>query len=629
MALLAASLSGCAGSPQPDNPAPRAAPAAAAAAGASSLLPPIVPVTGAIRLRVVYPSLSDVIDVRDSTFVFGTTGTGDAQLWVNGVQVPVAPNGAWLAWIAVPPDTVLNVSLVARSATDSATQLYTVRRVRRFQPPAAPVWIDSLSFAPASRAWWPANEPLPVSVRAVAGATVHIRLSDGTLVPLASDGGERYVGSLRGRALGADPGPFLGPLSPLTAGPPSPAAAPTLTVEAIIGADTARASWPLRLALLDTLPRVLEFNDDLAGTGKGDSLTVGRARPGATYHWFFPTGTRTVASGRLGDDLRVRLSQEQDAWVPVADAVPFAVGYPATRATVGSVTLTPGDQFLTLRIPMSQRAPFRVEEGRNALTLRLYNTVADINWTRFGATHPYLRDIRWLQSASDEVTLTLEFTATVWGYRTRWSGSDLLLEFRPPPSIDADHPLQGRLIVVDPGHPPLGATGPTGLTEATANLAIALRLRALLESAGARVIMTRTTAAPLDLLPRTRLADSVSADILVSIHNNALPDGVNPFTSNGASVFYNHPRSLPLARAVQRELVRQLGVRDLGAGRGDLALVRPTWMPSILTEGLFMMIPEQEAALASPVGQERYAVAVRDGLTVWLRSVARGGPDVP
>jgi N-acetylmuramoyl-L-alanine amidase len=580
----------------------------------------------------MYPALTDVIDVRDSTFVFGTTGTGDAQLWVNGVQVPVAPNGAWLAWIAVPADTILNVSLVARTATDSASHLYVVRRARRFQPPPLPVWIDSLSFAPASRAWWPANEPLPVSVRAVAGATVQIRLSDGTLIPLASDGGERYVGSLRGRAIGGDPGPLLGPTPPFS-GPPGPLNASTTpitaSVEAIVGADTARANWPLRLALLDTLPQVLEFNDDLAGTGKGDSLTVGRARPGATYHWFFPTGTRTVASGRLGDDLRVRLSQEQDAWVPVADAVPFALGYPATRATVGSVTLTPGEDYLTLRIPMSQRAPFRVEEVRNGLTLRLYNTVADINWTRFGSTHPYLRDIRWLQASSDEVTLTLEFTATVWGYRTRWSGTDLLLEFRSPPRIDADHPLRGRLIVVDPGHPPLGATGPTGLTEATANLAIALRLRALLEDAGARVIMTRTTAAPLDLLPRTRLADSVSADILVSIHNNALPDGVNPFTGNGASVFYNQPRSLPLARAVQRELVRQLGVRDLGAGRGDLALVRPTWMPSILTEGLFMMIPEQEAALASPVGQERYAVAVRDGLAAWLRSVVRGGPDVP
>jgi N-acetylmuramoyl-L-alanine amidase len=617
----------------------------------STLLPAIPLRTGPLRLTVMYPRRTDQVDVRDSTFLFGSTGTGDASLSINGTPIPVAPNGAWLAWLPVPADSIIEFSLEARTATDSATLVYPVRRVRRFRAPMAPVWIDSLSFAPSSRVWWPANEPLPVSVRAAEGASVRIVLSDGTSVPLTPDAApievpaairafdrdsgnlstpiraDRYVGMLRGRAVGTDPGAFLGPQGPSSTG--TAMSYPTATVEAVIGSDTARAAWNLRLQLLDTVPRVIDFNDDLANSGKGDSLTVGRARPGATYHWFFPTGTRTVASGRLGDDLRVRLSSGQEAWVPVADAVPLAYGHPATRGTVGSVTLTPGGRLFTLRVPMSQRVPFRVEESRNSLTLRLYNSVADINWTRFGANHPYVKDVRWLQATSDEVTLTLDFTATVWGYRTRWSGNDLLFEFRSPPVIDADHPLRGQRIVIDPGHPPLGATGPTGMTEATANLAVALRLRALLLEAGAEVLMTRENAAPVELLPRTKFADSVSAEVLVSIHNNALPDGVNPFTNNGASVFYNHPQSLPLARAVQRELVRQLGVRDLGAGRGDLALVRPTWMPSILTEGLYMMIPEQEAALASPDGQQRYAVAVRDGLAAFFRSVANGQTDVP
>lgn len=604
-----------------------------------------------MRLSVVYPASTDQVDARDSTFLFGSTGTGEASLWINGTPVSVAPNGAWLAWLPIPPDSVIEFTLVARTPTDSAQLLYPVRRTRRFRPPPLPVWIDSTSFSPGSRVWWPADEFLPISVRAAEGATVRLRLSDNTIIPLTPDPAaveipvgirafdrdsnnlrtpvraERYVGMLRGRALGEDPGPMLGPSGPVAA---AGAAAPvTVTVEAIIGNDTARAIWPLRLALLDSLPRVIEFNDDLPGTGKSDSLTVGRARPGATYHWFFPTGTRTTASGRLGEDLRVRLSRGQEAWVPVADAVPLAAEYPSLRGTVGSVTLTPAPDRLTLRIPLSQRVPYRVEEETGRLVLRLYNTVADINWTRYGATDRYIRDIQWLQASSDEVTMAVELTGPVWGYRIHWSGTDLLFEVRRPPLIDADHPLAGRFIVVDPGHPPLGATGPTGMTEATANLAVALQLQTLLEAAGARVFLTRTTAAPLDLAARPKIADSLGADLLVSIHNNALPDGVNPFTNSGTSVFYNHPRSLPLARAVDQELVRQLGVRDLGAGRGDLALVRPTWMPAILTEGLFMMVPEQEAALASPEGQRRYAVAVRDGLIGFLRGVARQSVDVP
>lgn len=640
-------LTACAGS----TPTPSVTPGKASPAGR---LPPVTPVRGPLRLTVAYPAPTDVIDPRDSTFLLGSTGTGDATLTVNDVPVPVAPNGAWIAWLAVPPDSILSFTVTARTPTDSATLVYPVRRVARFRPPPAPVWIDSTSVAPGGNAWWPADEYLPVSVRAAEGAEVRIRFPDGSTIPLvpqsapeevpwgvrafdrdtnnlvSARNAERYLGQVKGRAIGECPGPMLAPAP----APPEPGAVPRPLppsppiIEAIIGADTARANWPVRLCLLDSLPQLVEFDDDTAGKGKTDSLTVGRTRPGATYHWFFPTGTRTVATGRLGDDLRVRLSRTQEAWVPAADAVPFTRGLPLLRATISSVSLTPKPDRLTLRIPATQRVPFRVEEERTRLTLRLYGALSDINWTRYGAPDPYVLDIRWLQEG-DEVTLAVDLASPVWGYRTRWSGNDLILEIRRPPVIDANHPLAGRRIVVDPGHPPAGATGPTGMRESEANLAVALQLRDLLAASGATVIMTRTTPVSVDLNARTRFADSVDAEVLISIHNNALPDGVNPFTNNGTSVYYNQPRSVGLAQAVDRELVRQLGVRDLGVGRGDLALVRPTWMPSILTEGLFMMIPEQEAALADPRGQRLYAVAVRDGLETFLRGVARGQRDVP
>jgi N-acetylmuramoyl-L-alanine amidase len=179
------------------------------------------------------------------------------------------------------------------------------------------------------------------------------------------------------------------------------------------------------------------------------------------------------------------------------------------------------------------------------------------------------------------------------------------------------------VIVVDPGHPPAGATGPTGLTEAEANLGVAESLAGLLRREGATVHLTRRDGRPLDLWPRVRFADSVGADVLISIHNNALPDGVNPFRNSGTSVYYNHPRALPLARSIQARLAARLGIRNLGVGRGDLALARPTWMPAVLTEGLFMMVPEQEHALRTEAGREAYARAVAEGLERWLQARAR------
>jgi N-acetylmuramoyl-L-alanine amidase len=217
----------------------------------------------------------------------------------------------------------------------------------------------------------------------------------------------------------------------------------------------------------------------------------------------------------------------------------------------------------------------------------------------------------------------LDLSAPVWGYRTRWSRNDLLLEIRRPPRIRSNNPLSGQLIAVDPGHPPLGATGPTGLREAEANLAVALQLRALLEAAGARVLLTRTTDTAVDLWPRIAMADTAEADLLVSIHNNALPDGVNPFTNNGTSVFYNQPRSAPLASEIQRALVNRLKLPDLGISRADLAIVRPTWMPSVLVEGMFMILPEQEAALRSSAGTRQYARGVYEGIRRFLHDRAQ------
>src|SRR3989454_134983 len=395
-------------------------------------------------------------------------------------------------------------------------------------------------------------------------------------------------------------------------------------VEAIVGTDTARAVWPL---VLDTLahahPIVVVLNDDTAHTGKSDSLTVGKAVPYGTYNWFFPLGTTSVATARWGSQTRLQLSRGTIAWVNTADVVPLAPGTPPPGGIVGSVRLTAGPRSLVLRVPLPTHVPYKVEEDEKALTLRLYGVASDVNWMQYGGTDPYVTRMSYAQPASDEVTITVSLAGPVWGYRTRWSGRDLLLEIRRPPVIDPRRPLAGRTIVLDPGHPPLGAKGPAGLWEPVATLAVAEQAKALLERAGATVLLTRTDSTPIDLFPRARFAEEHDADVLVSIHANALPDGVNPFINNGTSVYYFHPRSAALARDLDRALVGELGVRDLGMGRGDYALVRNPWFPSALTEGLFMMIPEQEAMLSSTEGRLRYARGVAKGIEEFLREMAR------
>ena len=190
----------------------------------------------------------------------------------------------------------------------------------------------------------------------------------------------------------------------------------------------------------------------------------------------------------------------------------------------------------------------------------------------------------------------------------------MIFRVRRPPTIDASAPLRGLTIVVDPGHPPAGANGPTGLYEAVATLAVGQRVRDMLSSRGAHVIMTRTNDAPVALGDRPIIARRANADILVSIHLNALPDGMNPFRTNGTGTYYFHSHSERFASLMQKSLVAQLGLRDLGTFRENLALVRPTWMPAVLTEGVFIIMPDQEAAMRTPEYQAAYAQGVVNGV---------------
>jgi N-acetylmuramoyl-L-alanine amidase len=584
-------------------------------------------VLGALSVVVRYPDEGATIAARDSTFLFGSTGTGRARLSVNGQPVRVWPNGGWLAWVPLSADSVMQFVVVATSGPDTSRVIRTVRRPRRFVPPGRDAWVDTTSFTPAAAVVWPRDEYLPLAVRAAPGAVVRLRLDDSTAVPLVPDdrlvpvpeavrafdrdtanlargaATDRYVGRIRGRARAAGTPPWQ--------------------VEVVRGADTARAAWPLTVTFTDTAATTVVLDDDPGRTGTTDGVTIARATRGGTYTWFWPAGTRAVRDAQVGSDARLRLAPGVHAWVPVSEAI-VQPGVPSPHPVVGSLTLNSDSAQVTLRLPLDERIPYQVIEHEHELELVLYGAVSDANWVRYGpSTDSLVRTIAWTQDDALGVRVTVGLSLPVWGYRVRYDRGDLLLEIHRPPPLDPAHPLRNVLIVVDPGHPPVGATGPTGLWEPVPNLGIGLKLRDLLVRAGARVAMTRTTDSAVDLYPRTRFADSIGADLLVSIHNNALPDGVNPFTNNGTSVFYNHPRSIPLARAVDAALVRRLGVRDLGMGRGDLALVRPTWMPAILTEGLFIMLPDQEAALRSDEGQARYAQGVYDGIEAFLRARAR------
>mgnify|MGYP001256722787 CR=1 FL=1 len=673
--LLATSLlaTACA----PERPTERPAPEGAV----EPALPPIPFRDGPLELDVVYPAEGARIATRDSTFVFGSTGTGEASLTINGDAVPVEPNGAFLAFLPVPADGVYRFRAATVAESKELVRNVIVPAPLPDLPPDS-VAILAESIEP--RGGWAAlpGERIEVGFRGTPGGSAALILPDGTRVPLiesvvpgeAEEGQEAFgreaaaatrppasgVAEYRGffgatalvvddttvawPTLGTVPTPgetapggrsdSSGPSARARSQQPEAGRSPSdaahrlaprgAVLELVVGEDTARAVLPLNLALLDPdRPRVGEAYDPTRPGQTADGQVIGRPGPGYTYHYFWPNGTRFTLTGERNGEYRVQLAEKLSAWVPAGEVRLLPRGTPPPSGRVRTVRMAPTTEWVDVRIAVDDRFPFRVDESERAIEVTLYGGKSDTGWLQYGGLDPLVDWAEWEQPADDVYRFTLHMTEAPWGYQTFWSpGGDLVVRVRRPPEIDPDRPLRGLLIAVDPGHPPAGAVGPTRLTEPEANLAIALRLQPLLEEAGARVLMTRTDPTAVPLYARPFMATEANAHLLVSVHNNAFPDGVNPFVNNGTSTYYFHPQAIELAQAFQLELLRELRLRDLGIGRGNLALVRPTWMPAVLTETMFMMIPQQEAALRDPEVQERIARAHYRAIVAFLRDRA-------
>ncbi len=349
-----------------------------------------------------------------------------------------------------------------------------------------------------------------------------------------------------------------------------------------------------------------------------DRTIVGRPLPGGTYKWFFMPGTVAPLLARSGSTVRVRLDQELDVTVDSGDVSIVAAPRPRTTS---NMKVRGSAHGVDVVIPTGTRAPYFVEEGDRSITLTLYGVRGNTDIVHYAAQDSLVRTVEWAQENQDRARITVNLRHAPYGYLVVWENNAMVLKVRGNPAIDASRPLSGLVIAVDPGHPPIGATGPTGLWEPQATLPIAFRLKQILEERGARVVMTRTTDSAVALGDRPVIARRANANAFVSIHLNAYPDGVNPFRAPGTGTYFFRTHSEPLARMVQRGMVSRMGLMDLGVNYDNLAVVRATWYPAVLCEGAFLMLPDQEAALRTPQFQDRYARGVADGLENYFRSL--------
>jgi N-acetylmuramoyl-L-alanine amidase len=354
-----------------------------------------------------------------------------------------------------------------------------------------------------------------------------------------------------------------------------------------------------------------------------DRVVHARTIPDGTYKWLLLPGTALEITGRQGGSTRVRLDAALDVWVANEDIVALPEGSALPRRVTGGVRVFPSREWVDVVIGTGERPAFLVEPDGRTMVLTLYGVQVNPEISPILGNDTLVQRISWDQVGSDRARLTFALSQAAYGWLSLWDESRraFVLRIRRAPTVDPAHPLRGLTIAVDPGHPPAGATGPTGLYEGDAVLPVGKLLVEMLRERGASPVLTRETLAALGLTERAVASRRANVHAFVSIHLNALPDGVNPFTANGTSTLFFHQSSEPLARPIQTAMVADFRLRDLGVHYQNLAVARPTWYPSVLTEGLFLMMPEQESAMRDAAFQRRYAQAIVTGLEAYFRAL--------
>jgi len=226
----------------------------------------------------------------------------------------------------------------------------------------------------------------------------------------------------------------------------------------------------------------------------------------------------------------------------------------------------------------------------------------------------------------------------------------------PNGASPSEKPLSGRVITLDPGHDggnfthpqeiarlvndgngekecdTTGTAAPDGYRETDFNWSVALRLRALLLAAGARVVMTRNSNTGVGpcITERAAIGNRAHSDAAISIHADGGPsDGSGfailvpapiPSRANQAII---RP-SLRLAVALRTSL-SHMGLHpstydgvDGLAPRTDLGGLDLSHVPKVFVEVANMQNAADEAPMERPAFREAVAHSLLNGLERFL-----------
>ncbi len=353
--------------------------------------------------------------------------------------------------------------------------------------------------------------------------------------------------------------------------------------------------------------------------GNGDD------RLGGSKMGFIDEGIVMKAIGEKGSLFCVRLGENRTAYIPKEYTRVAEAPVPAGALNTGNWTVSDAGAVDRVAIALPRRLAYHYATDINPseITVDIFGATDNSNWiTQRTLSLGIIDYVDFRQTASDVYRVIIRLKDKYqWGFSVGYEagGSNLVIDVRHRP---ASLSLKNLTIGLDAGHggPYPGARSPSGLLEKDVNLDIVKHLQAILESKGAKVVMTRTGDTGPSMAERKRIWRDARVDLAVSVHNNS---GGGALSSPGTAVLYKHLFCRPLAQAVTARLL-ETGLPLFGIVQNfNFSLNGPTEFPEVLVEGMFMSSLEEEEKLADPAFRRKVAEKIAAAIEDYLKETSR------
>ena len=549
-------------------------------------------------IKLVEPAKTEINTKTARQFIIGST-CKTCNLTINGKQVKVYPTGAFAYELNLKPgDTAFN--LIAFTASDKATNK---KLNYNYSLPAAPDTVKILDIAsietlPEGNLFIMPGDRIKLKVKALSGCTV---VANGNII-LYEMRSNKMPGIYQGEYVVKESDNFLVSKMPVSI---TDSAGKTITKQS--------KYWVSMFGPL--APNVAVTKGRLAHLLFG----LGDDRLGGAKIGYLDSSVLLNVVGKVGSQYKVRLSKYRTAFID-DDAVDFLPKGTFTPESLTDKWTVYGDTaFDYVQLGLFARLPYQSFQQVNPskIIVDVFGATNNTNWITQLETTKEIKNVAYEQTEDEVFRITIELKhAQHWGHSIYYKGNSLVIKIKRQPQNLA---LNNLTIAVDAGHggSNTGAGGPTGSSEKMLTLAVSLKLQKLLEQAGAKVIMTRTTEKFVDNKERILFYRDSMPDLLISIHLNSAGD---PIRVAGTSTFYRYIGFKNLSNSIYKRML-ELPLKEYGSNSSfNFMLNSPIEYPNALVETLFLSNPEEEMKILDEGFQQQIAEKILLGIKDFLEA---------